>query len=60
MTFDVINNIIYAIFIIEIIMKIIVHGLYFNGPKSYLKSSWNKFGFLFLLILLFIKILSHF
>ena len=31
-----------VIFTLECTINIILFGLYFNGPESYLKNSWNK------------------
>jgi hypothetical protein len=37
-------------FTLEFLIKTIVHGFYFNGENSYLKSGWNKFDFIFVLL----------
>lgn len=37
-----------VIFVIEITMKIISKGLFFNGIHSYLRVSWNVLGYLFI------------
>ena len=34
-----------VVFLIEILMKIIVHGLLFNGDNSYLRTGWHVFDF---------------
>jgi Ion transport protein len=34
------------IFITEAIMKITAYGVYFCGPNSYLRSTWNRLDFL--------------
>lgn len=35
-----------VIFMIEIVIKIIVHGLLFNGSTSYLRTKWHIFDFI--------------
>jgi len=47
---DIINNIITYVFIVEMVIKIIVFGLFTNGPKSYLKSGWNILDCIIVLI----------
>jgi hypothetical protein len=34
-----------AIFFVEAVLKIVAFGLVFNGPSSYLRSSWNVLDF---------------
>ena len=34
------------IFLMEIIIKIVVHGMVFNGKNSYLRTNWHLFDFL--------------
>ena len=46
----IISNVTSIIFTLEFLIKSIVHGFYFNGENSYLKSGWNKFDFLFVLL----------
>jgi hypothetical protein len=34
-----------GLFLTECLIKIIVYGFAWNGPDSYIKSSWNKLDF---------------
>ena len=42
-----------AIFTIEMLSKIVAYGFLFNGPKSYLRVSWNILDFVIVLSSLF-------
>lgn len=42
-----------AIFTIEMLSKIVAYGFLFNGPKSYLRVSWNILDFIIVLSSLF-------
>ena len=47
---QVIQTVTTIFFTLEFLIKAIVHGFYFNGENSYLKSGWNKFDFIFVLL----------
>ena len=44
--FERINWITTAIFVFELIIKVIVFGFAFNGPDSYMKLGWNILDFI--------------
>jgi len=44
-----------AIFFVEFILKVVAHGLIFNGPTSYLRSYWNILD----LVILITSIVSY-
>jgi hypothetical protein len=54
MIFDKINLAISAIFLTELIMKIVVFGFAFNGTDSYLRNGWNILD----LVIVFTSVLS--
>ena len=39
-----------AIFTLELIIKVLAYGIFFNGPKSYLRSAWNIMDFFIVII----------
>ena len=41
-----INRVITGIFVTELVLKILVFGLIWNGPDSYLKNGWNVLDFI--------------
>ena len=38
------------LFTFEVIIKVIAHGLLFNGPDSYLRVGWNRLDFIIVVI----------
>ena len=36
-------------FLVELLMRLVVYGVYNNGPKSYLRNRWNQFDTLLIL-----------
>jgi hypothetical protein len=48
-----------AVFLAEMVVKIIALGLLCNGPESYLRVSWNVLDFLIVLVSLLSIIFSH-
>jgi hypothetical protein len=52
-TLNAISNTTSIIFVLEFMIKSIVTGFYFNGPGSYLKSGWNRFDFIFVILPIF-------
>lgn len=47
---ETVQNVITYIFIFELFIKVIVFGLLFNGPSSYLRSGWNILDSIIVLI----------
>ena len=39
-----------TVFFFECLIKIIVQGLIFNGPNSYLRNSWNVLDFFIVIV----------
>ena len=41
-----------VVFVFQTIIEMCVHGIYWNGPKSYLRSAFAKFDFMLNIIFL--------
>lgn len=50
MTLDLIDIITTALFVIELILKLISFGLIVNGPWSYLRGIWNLMDFAIIIV----------
>ncbi len=57
---NIVDIVITSLFICESVMKIIVFGLLFNGPESYLRVSWNIMDFIIIIFSLISIIFSSF
>lgn len=53
------NELISGIFLLELIIKLIVYGLLFNGPESYLNIGWNRLDLTIVIISIISFILEH-
>jgi hypothetical protein len=49
---DILDEILTCIFIVEIILKIIAFGLFFNGPNSFFRKLENILGYSFFFFLI--------
>lgn len=47
---EVLDCIFAVLFLAEAVLKILVHGLVFNGPTSYLRNPWNVLDFLIVVV----------
>lgn len=47
---DLLDKVMTCFFLLECLLKIIVHGFACNGPDSYLKSNWNRVDFMIALV----------
>ena len=46
LTLELLNHLMTLVFILEALIKIIVHGFLFNGETSYLRNIWNVMDFI--------------
>ena len=52
-----IDCVVTVLFLFELILKVVMHGLIFNGPDSYLLNSWNILDFIIVFLSLLLLIL---
>jgi hypothetical protein len=56
---EIIDEIITAIFILEMVFKVVMNGFLFNGKSSYLRNGWNvlDFSIVFISVIFIIQLI---